>query len=194
MTRLRARLGHEGGATLVEMLVIVILMGVVGSIVTNSLVLAMRTTMRSQDRSYSLAELQKGAERLSREIRSGTPVALSASTATLDVIRNGQRHRLTYTITAGGVLQQTKQIWNSSASNPSLIAANSTVTTPVVTDLVVAAPFTYFDREGTAIATPAAPYSTVDRVVVTLQRQLDGQPAIRIDSGVELRNTHLNET
>lgn len=194
MSRVRARLAHEGGATLVEMLVILVLMGIVGSIVTNSLVLAMRTTMRSQDRAYSLAELQKGAERLSREIRSGTPVTLTASSATLDVIRSGQRHRLTYTITAGGVLQQTKQVWNSSTSNPALVAADSSTTTPVVTDLVVAAPFTYFDREGTAIATPAVPYSTVDRIVITLQRQLDGQPAIRIDSGVELRNTHLNET
>lgn len=192
MRRLDAR--GERGAMMVEMLVVIVLMGVVGSVVTSGLVLGMRSTMRGQSRAYALAELQKAVERTGRELRSGTPVntagALTATSASVDVIRNSARIRFTYTLTAAGVLQQTRTQWNSATSNPATTPPNSTATSQLVSGLVNAPAFTYFDRNGQPAAlTP--PYATVDRVAITLQRNLTGAPPLRLESAVELRNTHL---
>lgn len=192
--------GSERGAMLVEMLVVIVLMGVVGSVVTSGLVLGMRTTMRGQSRAYALAELQKAVDRTGRELRSGTPVnavgALTDTSASVDVIRNGARIRFTYTLTpvatctTNCVLQQTRTQWNNATSNPATTPPNSSTTTPLLTGLVNAPVFTYLDRNGLGAAlTP--PYATVDRVGISLQRSLTGAPPLRLESAVELRNTHL---
>lgn len=179
---------------LVELLVVILLMGVIGSVVTTSLVSGMQATMRGQERALALADLQRGADRVGRELRSGRPVLLDAHEASVDVFRNGQRQRYTYVVTSGGVLQETRSVWNNPAADPVTTPADSTVTRDVVSRLQYDAAdpaFLYFDRSGGAVASPSAPYSTVDRIQMTLRRQLPQQPPLRLDTAVELRNTEF---
>jgi prepilin-type N-terminal cleavage/methylation domain-containing protein len=64
----------EHGFTLVELLVVILLLGVVGTVVTAGLVSAMQHTRDSQVRIEAMAELQRGAERMTRELRAACPV------------------------------------------------------------------------------------------------------------------------
>lgn len=179
---------------LVELLIMIVLIGVVGSVVTSGLVQGMRTTMRGQERAYALADLQRGADRVGRELRSGEPVALDSASASVDVFRDGKRFRYTYTI-SGGVLSETRQQWDDPEADPALVSPNPAggYTRPVLTQLAAGSGFAYADRNGVAIATPAAPFDNVDQVTLTLLRQITQQPPLRLDSAVELRNTNLDE-
>lgn len=64
----------EAGFTLIELLVVIMLLGVVGAVVTSGLVSAMQTTRSSQVRIEAMAELQRTAERVTRELRAACPV------------------------------------------------------------------------------------------------------------------------
>jgi prepilin-type N-terminal cleavage/methylation domain-containing protein len=85
------RRDDEGGFTLVELLVVILLLGVVGSIVTAGLVNAMQHTRNSQERIHAMAELQRGAERITRELRAACPVmAMDDDDVTVAVQRDGE--------------------------------------------------------------------------------------------------------
>lgn len=82
---------QEDGFTLVELLVVILLLGVVGSVVTAGLVSAMQHTRDSQERIYAMAELQRGAERITRELRAACPVmAIDDDDVTVAVQRGDQ--------------------------------------------------------------------------------------------------------
>lgn len=81
----------ESGFTLVELLVVIVLLGAVGSVVTAGLVSAMRHTQESQQRIEAMAELQRSAERITRELRAACPVmAIDPEDVTVAIERDGQ--------------------------------------------------------------------------------------------------------
>jgi prepilin-type N-terminal cleavage/methylation domain-containing protein len=91
----------EGGFTLVELLVVMILLGVIGSIVTSSVITAFVSTRRGEQRVHALNDLQKGIERVGRELRAADPLILEAGKDPAEgigaeVIRNGQRIEYRY--------------------------------------------------------------------------------------------------
>jgi prepilin-type N-terminal cleavage/methylation domain-containing protein len=74
MPLLSGRRHGEEGFTLIELLVVLMLLGVVGSIVTAGLVSSMRSTSSTQNRIEAMSELQRSAERITRELRAACPV------------------------------------------------------------------------------------------------------------------------
>lgn len=192
--RRRAAASSDDGVMLVELLIMIVLIGVVGSVVTSGLVQGMRTTIRGQERAYALTDLQRAADRVGRELRSGEPVALDSDSAAVDVFRDGKRLRYTFTI-AGNVLQETREQWNDPDADPALVSPDPAggYTRPVLSGLVAGSSFAYAGRTGTPLATPAAPFEDVDQVTLTLLRQLPQQAPLRLDTAVELRNTNLDE-
>jgi prepilin-type N-terminal cleavage/methylation domain-containing protein len=81
----------DAGFTLVELLVVVLLLGVVGGIVTSGLVSAMQNTRASQARIEAMAELQRGAERITREFRAACPVmSMGSEQVVVGVVRGGE--------------------------------------------------------------------------------------------------------
>jgi prepilin-type N-terminal cleavage/methylation domain-containing protein len=90
VSRMSAHRSDEG-FTLVELLVVVLLLGVVGSIVTAGLVTGMQSTRSSQARIEAMAELQRGAERITRELRAACPVtSMGPDQVVAAVVRDGQ--------------------------------------------------------------------------------------------------------
>jgi prepilin-type N-terminal cleavage/methylation domain-containing protein len=82
---------REDGFTLVELLVVILLLGVVGSVVTAGLVSAMGHTRDSQERIHAMAELQRSAERITREMRAACPVmAIDDDDVTVAIQRGGE--------------------------------------------------------------------------------------------------------
>jgi prepilin-type N-terminal cleavage/methylation domain-containing protein len=72
---------RERGLTLIELLVTVTLLGVVGSIVTGAVVVFHRSVRTVSDESSGLADVRKGAERLSRDIRDARGITVSSDAA-----------------------------------------------------------------------------------------------------------------
>lgn len=134
--RLRAgsRPADEQGFTLVELLVVVVLLGVVGSVALAGIVTAFRTSTNAQERVATLTELETATQRMSREIRMADPVLTSpapaANALAVAVYRGSGRMTFTYAA-AGGVLTETRRTF----ATPTAATPISTVTTELATDL-----------------------------------------------------------
>lgn len=85
LRRLRPRLGDEGGASLVELIMAMALLGVIGSVVMSSLSTASRAGAQIDDQTRGLADLQVVTERLSRDLRAGRGVDPLASPSQLTI-------------------------------------------------------------------------------------------------------------
>ncbi len=97
----------DGGYSLVEMLVVLLLLGIVGTVVTKGIVTTLRSTRIATQRAVALSQLQTAADRLSRELRAAEaptdPITRLPTTAplitaigtsfTADVLRAGHRIR-----------------------------------------------------------------------------------------------------
>jgi prepilin-type N-terminal cleavage/methylation domain-containing protein len=75
--RLGRREGSEAGFTLVEMMVVIMLLSVVGSIVMGVLVNSMRQAAKQDDRTRTLNEAKVAMERVTREIRGANEIKLN---------------------------------------------------------------------------------------------------------------------
>jgi prepilin-type N-terminal cleavage/methylation domain-containing protein len=78
LTRLRA---DRDGVTLVELLVVMILLGAVGSIVTSAVVTGLRSAAATQARIEALHELEVALQRVSRDLRAAKVLTLSPDDA-----------------------------------------------------------------------------------------------------------------
>lgn len=67
---------NQAGFTLVELLVAMLLLGVVGGVVLRSVVQSMRLTSETTERTNALTDIQRGLERVSRQIRTADPLRI----------------------------------------------------------------------------------------------------------------------
>jgi Tfp pilus assembly protein PilX len=79
MSAIRKRVAHEGGHTVSELMVVVVLLGIVGVAILQSLVSATRVTSSGQDRSVAVAEARTTLERFERDIRAANPIEAAAN-------------------------------------------------------------------------------------------------------------------
>jgi prepilin-type N-terminal cleavage/methylation domain-containing protein len=172
----------EAGFTLVELLVVLLLVGVVGSIVTSGLITAMTSTRQTQARIDAMAELQRGAERISRELRAACPIigTLDPHAVTAAIRRDGERLRHTYQFDIGtGILSQDVTRYDAGSWTTTVSGR------PLVQDLVNAdATFTYLDIDGETAVLPR----DVRTVRLTMRRDLPEQGPIEVETLVSLRN------
>jgi prepilin-type N-terminal cleavage/methylation domain-containing protein len=79
----RILLAHDrtdGGFTLTEMLVVIVLFGIIGAIVTTASITGLRQQSQLQNRSDVLAQARTALERIDRDIRSANPLLAATST------------------------------------------------------------------------------------------------------------------
>ena len=188
LTRARARVERdERGFSLVELLVVLLLVGIVGTIALNAVVSGMHATEKGNGRVAALADLQKGVERISKEIRVASPIiAASDSEITVQVFREGARRTYTYTYGVGG-LTETVTRYASEEATAAVVAETDQV---LVEDTVaVSAPFRYFDDAGNELDPDTADIDSVYRVSITVSRSAKrSTEPMSITTDVFLRN------
>ena len=207
LRRLQDRSGKEDGFTLVELLVVVMLLSVIGGLVGTSLVTGMRVTSATQSRYDAIHDLQKGVDRLARELRAADPIWYPApssgipgeASAAMEIYRDPPaftiRERFTYTFCPAArklfVRRQTPApALTSPPTTPPTLTCPATPTgaapagsVPLISN-VDAMTFTYQTAAGT---TPTAARD-VHRIIVTVRRAVPGQADINIRTALRVRN------
>lgn len=186
LRRVRRR-GTEAGFTLTELLVVMLLLGVIGSVVGSGLVSSMRADRKTRARVSVTGDLTKGVDRMTKQIRVAAPIiAFSPTALTVETYRNGLRYRYAYTYTTS-----TKTVTETLSTY-----ANFTDVTPVtqttqtllrnVSNGTATPMFEYFDRDGVT----ATQIKDIARVELTLveKPQGDAQGPISFSTSVFLRN------
>lgn len=176
----------EDGMTLVELLVVFVVLGIVGTVVLSGVVTSMRTTTRAQDRIDALTELEKGVERIARELRATCQIAaFEPNDVSVNVVRDGDVHRYRYVL--GSVLggSESDALYEvHSVRDPSTGNFVTQGTRLFVRDLEDSTPFAYLDPNGS----PAGVATDVSMAEITLRRHLPDQSPIEVHTGVHLRN------
>lgn len=175
------RLRSEGGYSLPELLVVMVLLGIIGSIVTNSVVAGMQTTRRAQARVVALTDLEKSVARIGRELRAACPVRTSTPTqVTVDSERADTlwRYRYTLNTTTQQLSEQRQRYDTASATWVTVVDA------PLISDVTNTTAFSYVDTENQATSDP----TRVVGLGVTITRDLPEQDAITVSTRLTARN------
>lgn len=149
----------ERGFSLVELLVVVLVLGVIGGITLTGLVQGLRTGARADARIEAFTDLQRAAERVSRDLRRGiwtdtfvTPAApagctyldLAPDALSLIIFESGVRYQHQYQVTAG-VLRLSRSTWNGTTWQP---AGTQEVVRGLTNGTNAEPVFTYLDADG----------------------------------------------
>ena len=182
----RVRRSGDQGFTLIELLVVCLLLGVVGSIVASGLISGMRADRKTRARIDVTADMAKGVDRMTKQIRVASPVvAFTASSISVETYRNNLRYRYTYAYdaTAKTVTETLATYASASAVTPS-----STTSQVLLTNITngSTAMFRYYDRDG-AVATAVKDVARVEVSVVETPTG-DQQAPIGYSTSVFLRN------
>ncbi|HVW80676.1 MAG TPA: type II secretion system protein [Mycobacteriales bacterium] len=194
----RQRRNRDAGFTLTEMLVVTVLFGIVGTIVTTMSVTALRQQTRVQDRSDTLAQARTALERIDRDIRSANPL-LAASPTTL-VLREVEPS-LTRTVTYSAANNQLV----TSESDTTSAGATTTSSTVLLRNLAnstsvplfsVTPVLGYTAPAGSGVSASTCAMSSgfdpgcigVVTVDLLVRPSSTGAPINISDSGTELRN------
>ena len=146
MATFRDRRRDQAGFTLVEMLVVLMLVGVVGSVVMSVTVQAMRTASRQEDQTRTLTAAKVGLERMTRELRGANSLITTGAREVAFVTRTGGVRRQTR-IFARTTATGTELVQEDQLSDPTTGVPTSTSTRVVLGGLAVGrseALFTYY--------------------------------------------------
>lgn len=188
---------RQDGFTLIEALVVMVLVGVVGGYVTTSVIGSLQTSAQAQSRIQALADLQRGIERVGRELRVADPLCLvSGSEATelgASVFRDGKRYVYEYYLNGTGADQELLQ--NITVYDPADAATGTTTSSGIFiaevgNSLLPSAPdlFEYVDRDGE----PTTNYATAAQITINLAKQLRDDDPVLATTTVEVRNTRYS--
>src|SRR5438067_11371440 len=83
--RLLRRLRHDGGMTLVELMVSMLLMGIVGSLVTAGVVNVVNGLRHTDNENQGLSDVRNVAERIARDVRDARGVYSGATQSQLQI-------------------------------------------------------------------------------------------------------------
>lgn len=178
LTRARARLRGAEGITIIELLVVMVIFGVVGSVVASGVIQGLQSSRLAQARVEALADVQRGVARMGREVRAACPVRTATATkVVVDVKRAGDVHRYGYTLDDAADELRYETYQPATALTPTSEGV-------LVREVVNTAPFTAYDSDGTATTDPRM----VTRVRILVERDLPEQDAITVRTDVSTRN------
>lgn len=167
----------EGGFTLIELLVVMVVLGVVGGVVVAGLVSAMQSSQEAKDRIHAMAELQRTAENVARELRAACPLEVAEDDRVgLVVNRGGDLVEHRYYVNADADALR-HEVDDQDASNARTLVHDLEMgSTPV---------FDYFKLDGDATSIPTEARS----IRLTLRRDpgWDADP-IEVTTLVQVRN------
>lgn len=179
----RSRRG-QAGFTLVELLIVLTLVSVIGGVVVSALVSSMQSTRDTQARVGAMAELQRAAENVTREVRAACPVVgpvLDDSTITAAIQRDGEqrRHTFRFDATANTLVENVQQ---RNASGTWITVVPDRI---MLRDLVASASsFEFLDDRGQPVTLPG----DVRTVKLNLSRNIPNADDVLVETAVSLRN------
>lgn len=181
------RRGGEDALTLVELLVVVVLVAVVGSIVTSGIVSALRSAQATNARVEALNELEIATQRISRDLRAAEAIIVDADEPgwlITSVLReeDGSLSQVTYFVDSDDVLRRfdTQQTLVTAIGNDRAETAGDPED-PI---------FTYHRQDGSIIETCDGP-TTCDglaQVGVRLVRDIDDRTPVVVETRTAIRN------
>jgi type II secretory pathway pseudopilin PulG len=183
LTRIRR---DTAGATLVELLVVMVLLGVIGSVVTSAVITGLRSAASTQARLEALHELEVAVQRVSRDLRAARVLSLSPDDAFgrdlgAEIDRDGQDLTVRYRVVAVDGVDE-------------LVREDTGQTLVTLVDNDAAQPvFRYLTSAGDEV-----PCTTVDdckiaylqsaQIEISLVRAVPGQGDIRASTRVSVRS------
>jgi prepilin-type N-terminal cleavage/methylation domain-containing protein len=164
---------RAAGFTVVELLVVMVVLGIIGSVVTTALVQGMRHSA-------------KASARVTRELRAACPVEgpVEDYATSVAVLRGGAWWRYGFSQPAGtDQLRVDRDRWDGAAD--AWIDDSEGVVTDGLSNRAAGAPvFAYLERDGSPTTTPA----DVDRIELTLRRKGSRDAPVVVETAVDLRN------
>lgn len=188
---------NDRGFTLVELLVVMLLVGIVGGVVTTSLVRGMQTSTVAQSRIQGLSDLQRGLERVARELRVADPlcVPVDGSDPTIhesrlgaSVYRDGKRYYHEFYLSgtgAGEALYQDIVVYDPPDATTGTVLSSGTFVADTGNSIIGVPLFEYFDQNGD----PPSPVGAAAQVTINLSKQVAGDAPVQVSTTVEVRNT-----
>jgi prepilin-type N-terminal cleavage/methylation domain-containing protein len=207
------RIRPQAGFTLVELLVVLVLLGVVGGIVTSAIVTGMTNARTTTARTVALHDLEIALQRVGRELRAADPLYVTsgdgyARQVGAEVTRDRAVHIVTFTVvTEGGrqlLVQDTQSAtFEAIANAPPGTAIEDLLSPQVRRQLVVDVDddqvFTYYDRNGNRIDCDPQDeektkeecdlaYSDAYQLGIRLVRQVGDQRPLQAETRINVRN------
>ena len=182
--------GDRAGFTLVELLIVVFLLAIVGSIVGVSMVRGLRAESHAQARIEAFEDMQIGLERMSREVRAARFPLLEAAEdeVKLDVLRGGQCLRFHYWVEDG-------QLWSSETRSADdctgPFAPDPPTENVFVPNLGDSAVFEFLGSDMSVLEDEPIDETKVFAVRITLTRDFpgdDASPPVTVRTTAGLRN------
>lgn len=195
----------EVGFSLVELLVVIVILGIVGTVTLTGLVRGLQTGAMADERIEAFTDLQRAAERTTRDLRRALWTDVSSSTATIPdgcvaldldhdelsvvVIDGTDRFLHTYTL-AAGTLTMTRSAWDGASFQ-------SPVVQPVIMGLTNGSPadpiFRYLDADGVDLVVEGGGVQDADRARVrkfVLRFETEGETSgpVSVETVVGARN------
>ncbi len=203
---------QEQGFSLIELLVVVLLLGIVGSVVTTALVQGMQNARSTSERAVALHDIERSLQVVGRELRIADPVILDADGSFSDriaaqIVRDGTIQIHTFLIEDDGdpvdpiqyLVQRIVQYDRDDLATNGPGGATP-LTLPerrLITDIDngFEAVFTYHDAVGAEITCDTAVpndcrdrYGHASQIGIRLIRNLDDQEPIRAETRITVRN------
>jgi len=186
---------REQGVTLVELLVVMAMMAVLGTILVTITVSATRASARQQDQTATLNAAKLAMERITREVRGANSMTYATPRQISFVATySGARTTTSYSVVTTGTTSEISQ----SQTRVNLSTQVSTSSTKkVLGGLAVGrsdAVFSYLDGAGVALAPASAspetyaPGAVKSVGVLIVMKRLYDAPAVQVRQVVSIRN------
>jgi prepilin-type N-terminal cleavage/methylation domain-containing protein len=211
LTHARRTVGRDGGFTLVELLVVLLLLGVVGSIITTSVITAFTSTRRGEARVHALNDLQRGLERVGRELRAADPLVLEpgmdpSAGIGAEIVRRGERIAYRYYLVEVGESVELREDIVRRTLGGQVIEQQEGLFIADVANVETGTPlFTYYytdpstrqlrevdcEADGLTETQCLQRHTTATQVRLTLEKLLPEQSPIRVETVVNIRSVRL---
>lgn len=173
------RVRASDGATLVEVLIVLVLLAIVGAVVGSGVMTGLRADAQARDRISAFEDMQFTLERMSREIRAADPLLLADDDEIhVRVFRGGECLEFEYELDGADLMITQRR------STDGCDTFESDSTQLLISDLDAGPMFEYRNSVGD----PASDLDETTFVRITFVRSLANQQPVTVSTVVGLRN------